>query len=220
MDNYIHMLPYDVIDNIIEDILDEHEKTIEKIENINRKIHRKIYGSFDVDKGLIINKTNDGYIISFGNIKYKYTSSNVTALLLLASYIKYNNKEYRILPYLFSSSYLLYKFDSRGIKKYIDHYGFLRPIKLVYYRNYTYGNSNIYITEKYNSVNGLDILRETAESIAITCFYNKNVIEYLKKIVKDTREYYDIFIENDIMMEDDIDYYLVCLKYNNNIGVD
>ena len=35
MDNYIHMLPYDVIDNIIEDILDEHEKTIEKIENIN-----------------------------------------------------------------------------------------------------------------------------------------------------------------------------------------
>ena len=144
----------------------------------------------------------------------------MTALLLLASYIKYNNKEYRILPYLFSSSYLLYKFDSRGIKKYIDNYGFLRPIKLVYYRNYTYGNSNIYITEKYNSVNGLDILRETAESIAITCFYNKNVIEYLKKIVKDTREYYDIFIENDIMMEDDIDYYLVCLNYNNNIGVD
>ena len=31
---------------------------------------------------------------------------------------------------------------------------------------------------------------------------------------------YDIFIENDIMMEDDIDYYLVCLNYNNNIGVD
>jgi hypothetical protein len=56
--------------------------------------------------------------------------------------------------------------------------------------------------------------------VAITRFYKKTVIEHLKKIVKDTRDYYDIFIENNIIMEDDIDYYLVCLNYNNNIGVD
>ena len=66
--NYIDILPCDIIEKIVEDTLDEHEKTIEKLENINRKIHRKIYGSFNTDKGLKINKTADGYLISFGNI--------------------------------------------------------------------------------------------------------------------------------------------------------
>ena len=110
--------------------------------------------------------------------------------------------------------------DKSGIIKCVDYYGFLGPIKLVYPRNYTYGNSNPYITETYNNLIGLDILRETAESVEITRFYNKTIIEHLKKIVKGTQEYYDIFIENHIIMEDDIDYYLVCLNYNNNIGVD
>ena len=72
MNNYIDMLPCDIIEKIIEDTLNEHEKTIEKIENINGKIHRKIYGSFDTDKGLKITKTTKGYLISFGNIKNKY----------------------------------------------------------------------------------------------------------------------------------------------------
>jgi len=141
----------------------------------------------------------------------------MAALLLSASY---KNIGYRTLPSLLSSSYLLYKLDKSGIKKCVDYYGFLRPIKLVYPRNYTYGNSNPYITETYNNLIGLDILRETAESVEITRFYNKTIIEHLKKIVKGTQEYYDIFIENHIIMEDDIDYYLVCLNYNNNIGVD
>jgi hypothetical protein len=215
--NYIDILPCDIIEKIVEDTLDEHEKTIEKLENINRKIHRKIYGSFNTDKGLKINKTADGYLISFGNIKNKYMDSSMAALLLSASY---KNIGYRTLPSLLSSSYLLYKLDKSGIKKCVDYYGFLRPIKLVYPRNYTYGNSNPYITETYNNLIGLDILRETAESVEITCFYNKTIIEHLKKIVKSTQEYYDIFIENHIIMEDDIDYYLVCLNYNNNIGVD
>lgn len=215
--NYIDILPCDIIEKIVEDTLDEHEKTIEKLENINRKIHRKIYGSFNTDKGLKINKTADGYLISFGNIKNKYMDSSMAALLLSASY---KNIGYRTLPSLFSSSYLLYKLDKSGIKKCVDYYGFLRPIKLVYPRNYTYGNSNPYITETYNNLIGLDILRETAESVEITRFYNKTIIEHLKKIVKGTQEYYDIFIENHIIMEDDIDYYLVCLNYNNNIGVD
>ena len=215
--NYIDILPCDIIEKIVEDTLDEHEKTIEKLENINRKIHRKIYGSFNTDKGLKINKTADGYLISFGNIKNKYMDSSMAALLLSASY---KNIGYRTLPSLLSSSYLLYKLDKSGIKKCVDYYGFLRPIKLVYHRNYTYGNSNPYITETYNNLIGLDILRETAESVEITRFYNKTIIEHLKKIVKGTQEYYDIFIENHIIMEDDIDYYLVCLNYNNNIGVD
>lgn len=215
--NYIDILPCDIIEKIVEDTLDEHEKTIEKLENINRKIHRKIYGSFNTDKGLKINKTVDGYLISFGNIKNKYMDSSMAALLLSASY---KNIGYRTLPSLLSSSYLLYKLDKSGIKKCVDYYGFLRPIKLVYPRNYTYGNSNPYITETYNNLIGLDILRETAESVEITRFYNKTIIEHLKKIVKGTQEYYDIFIENHIIMEDDIDYYLVCLNYNNNIGVD
>ena len=215
--NYIDILPCDIIEKIVEDTLDEHEKTIEKLENINRKIHRKIYGSFNTDKGLKINKTADGYLISFGNIKNKYMDSSMAALLLSASY---KNIGYRTLPSLLSSSYLLYKLDKSGIKKCVDYYGFLRPIKLVYPRNYTYGNSNPYITETYNNLIGLDILRETAESVEITCFYNKTIIEHLKKIVKGTQEYYDIFIESHIIMEDDIDYYLVCLNYNNNIGVD
>ena len=215
--NYIDILPCDIIEKIVEDTLDEHEKTIEKLENINRKIHRKIYGSFNTDKGLKINKTADGYLISFGNIKNKYMDSSMAALLLSASY---KNIGYRTLPSLLSSSYLLYKLDKSGIKKCVDYYGFLRPIKLVYPRNYTYGNSNPYITETYNNLIGLDILRETAESLEITRFYNKTIIEHLKKIVKGTQEYYDIFIENHIIMEDDIDYYLVCLNYNNNIGVD
>lgn len=215
--NYIDILPCDIIEKIVEDTLDEHEKTIEKLENINRKIHRKIYGSFNADKGLKINKTADGYLISFGNIKNKYMDRSMAALLLSASY---KNIGYRTLPSLLSSSYLLYKLDKSGIKKCVDYYGFLRPIKLVYPRNYTYGNSNPYITEIYNNLIGLDILRETAESVEITRFYNKTIIEHLKKIVKDTQEYYDIFIENHIIMEDDIDYYLVCLNYNNNIGVD
>jgi hypothetical protein len=215
--NYIDILPCDIIEKIVEDTLDEHEKTIEKLENINRKIHRKIYGSFNTDKGLKINKTADGYLISFGNIKNKYMDSSMAALLLSASY---KNIGYRTLPSLLSSSYLLYKLDKSGIKKCVDYYGFLRPIKLVYPRNYTYGNSNPYITETYNNLIGLDILRETAESVEITRFYNKTIIEHLKKIVKGTQEYYDIFIENHIIMEDDIDYYLVCLNYNNNIGVD
>ena len=215
--NYIDILPCDIIEKIVEDTLDEHEKTIEKLENINRKIHRKIYGSFNTDKGLKINKTADGYLISFGNIKNKYMDSSMAALLLSASY---KNIGYRTLPSLLSSSYLLYKLDKSGIKKCVDYYGFLRPIKLVYPRNYTYGNSNPYITETYNNLIGLDILRETAESVELTRFYNKTIIEHLKKIVKGTQEYYDIFIENHIIMEDDIDYYLVCLNYNNNIGVD
>ena len=215
--SYIDILPCDIIEKIVEDTLDEHEKTIEKLENINRKIHRKIYGSFNTDKGLKINKTADGYLISFGNIKNKYMDSSMAALLLSASY---KNIGYRTLPSLLSSSYLLYKLDKSGIKKCVDYYGFLRPIKLVYPRNYTYGNSNPYITETYNNLIGLDILRETAESVEITRFYNKTIIEHLKKIVKGTQEYYDIFIENHIIMEDDIDYYLVCLNYNNNIGVD
>ena len=215
--NYIDILPCDIIEKIVEDTLDEHEKTIEKLENINRKIHRKIYGSFNTDKGLKINKTADGYLISFGNIKNKYMDSSMAALLLSASY---KNIGYRTVPSLLSSSYLLYKLDKSGIKKCVDYYGFLRPIKLVYPRNYTYGNSNPYITETYNNLIGLDILRETAESVEITRFYNKTIIEHLKKIVKGTQEYYDIFIENHIIMEDDIDYYLVCLNYNNNIGVD
>ena len=215
--NYIDILPCDIIEKIVEDTLDEHEKTIEKLENINRKIHRKIYGSFNTDKGLKINKTADGYLISFGNIKNKYIDSSMAAFLLSASY---KNIGYRTLPSLLSSSYLLYKLDKSGIKKCVDYYGFLRPIKLVYPRNYTYGNSNPYITETYNNLIGLDILRETAESVEITRFYNKTIIEHLKKIVKGTQEYYDIFIENHIIMEDDIDYYLVCLNYNNNIGVD
>jgi len=215
--NYIDILPCDIIEKIVEDTLDEHEKNIEKLENINRKIHRKIYGSFNTDKGLKINKTADGYLISFGNIKNKYMDSSMAALLLSASY---KNIGYRTLPSLLSSSYLLYKLDKSGIKKCVDYYGFLRPIKLVYPRNYTYGNSNPYITETYNNLIGLDILRETAESVEITRFYNKTIIEHLKKIVKGTQEYYDIFIENHIIMEDDIDYYLVCLNYNNNIGVD
>jgi hypothetical protein len=215
--NYIDILPCDIIEKIVEDTLDEHEKTIEKLENINRKIHRKIYGSFNTDKGLKINKTADGYLISFGNIKNKYMDSSMAALLLSASY---KNIGYRTLPSLLSSSYLLYKLDKSGIIKCVDYYGFLGPIKLVYPRNYTYGNSNPYITETYNNLIGLDILRETAESVEITRFYNKTIIEHLKKIVKGTQEYYDIFIENHIIMEDDIDYYLVCLNYNNNIGVD
>ena len=215
--SYIDILPCDIIEKIVEDTLDEHEKTIEKLENINRKIHRKIYGSFNTDKGLKINKTAGGYLISFGNIKNKYMDCGMAALLLSASY---KNIGYRTLPSLLSSSYLLYKLDKSGIKKCVDYYGFLRPIKLVYPRNYTYGNSNPYITETYNNLIGLDILRETAESVEITRFYNKTIIEHLKKIVKGTQEYYDIFIENHIIMEDDIDYYLVCLNYNNNIGVD
>jgi hypothetical protein len=215
--NYIDILPCDIIEKIVEDTLDEHEKTIEKLENINRKIHRKIYGSFNTDKGLKINKTASGYLISFCNIKNKYIDSSMAALLLSASY---KNIGYRTLPSLLSSSYLLYKLDKSGIKKCVGYYGFLRPIKLVYPRNYTYGNSNPYITETYNNLIGLDILRETAESVEITRFYNKTIIEHLKKIVKGTQEYYDIFIENHIIMEDDIYYYLVCLNYNNNIGVD
>jgi hypothetical protein len=215
--NYIDTLPCDIIEKIVEDTLDEHEKTIEKLENINKKIHRKIYGYFNTDKGLKINKTAEGYIISFGNIKNKYMDSGMAALLLSASY---KNIGYRPLPSLLSSSYLLYKLDKSGIKKYVDYYGFLRPIKLVFSRNYTYGNSNPYISETYNNLIGLDVLRETAESVEITRFYNKTIIEHLKKIVKDTQDYYDIFIENNIIMEDDIDYYLVCLNYNNNIGVD
>lgn len=217
MNNYIDILPCDIIEKIIEDTLNEHEKTIEKIENINGKIHRKIYGSFDTDKGLKITKTTKGYLIYFGNIKNKYIDSSVSALLLSASY---KNRGYRTLPSLFSSSYLLYKLDNEGIKKYIDHYGFVRPIKLVFSRNYIYSYSYPYITETYNSLIGLDILRETAESAAITCVYKKTVIEYLKKIVKGTQEYYDIFIENNIAMEDNIDYYMVCLNYNNIIDVD
>ncbi len=215
--NYIDALPCDIIEKILEDTLNKHEKTIEKLENINEKIHRKIYGSFNTDKGLKINKTSNGYLISFGNIKNKYIDSSMAALLLSASY---KNIGYRTLPSLFSSSYILYKLDKSGIKKCVDYYGFLRPIKLVYPRNYTYGYSNPYITETYNNLIGLDILRETAESVEITRFYNKTIIEHLKKIVKGTQDYYDIFIENHIIMEDDIDYYLVCLNYNNNIGVD
>jgi hypothetical protein len=107
-----------------------------------------------------------------------------------------------------------------GIKKCVDYTSFLRPIKLAFSRNYTNSNSNVYISRIYRSLIGLDILRETAESVAITCYYNKTNIEYLKKISKNTGDHYDIFIENQIEMEDNIDYYLVCLDYNNNIGVD
>jgi hypothetical protein len=57
MGSYIDTLPSDIIEKIIEDTLDAHEKTIEKIENMTGIIKHKIQGSFDSYGGLNINKT-------------------------------------------------------------------------------------------------------------------------------------------------------------------
>lgn len=217
MSNYINSLPCDIIDKIIEDTLKAHEKTIEKIEEMNRIIKYKIQGDFDSSGGLNINKTQNGYIFSFGNIKNKYINIRISALLILASF---KNREYISLPCLLSPYCIYYTLvEVEGIKKNIDFVSFSRQIKLVFSKNYTNSDSSVYISRVYRNLIGLDILRETAESIAITCHYNKTNIEYLKKISKNTSNHHDIFIENDIEMEDNIDYYLVCLDYNNNIGI-
>jgi hypothetical protein len=217
MTSYIDTLPCDIIEKIIEDTLDAHEKTIEKIEKMTGIIKHKIQGSFDSDGGLNINKTPHGYFLSFGNIRNKYINLRISALLILASF---KNREYKPLPSLLSPYYIYYSLEEEGIKKYVDYTSFSRPIKLAFSRNYTNSNSNVYISQTYRNLIGLDILRETAESVAITCCYNKTNIEYLKKISKNSGDHYDIFIENEIEMEDNIDYYLVCLDYNNDIGVD
>lgn len=213
----INTLPCDIIEKIIGDIIDMHEKTIEKIEGMNRIIKYKIQGEFDSSGGLNINKTQHGYFLSFGNIRNKYINIRIPALLLLASF---KNREYISLPCLLSPYCIYYTLEEKeGIKKYIDFESFSRPIKLVFSKNYTNSDSSIYISGVYRNLIGLDILRETAESIAITRHYNKTYIEYLAKISINTNNHYDIFIENDIEMEDNIDYYLVCLDYNNNIGI-
>jgi hypothetical protein len=217
MGSYIDILPSDIIEKIIEDALDEHEKTIEKLEKMNRRSKYKIQGNFDSCDGLNISKITQGYFISFGNVRNKYVNLRISSLLILASF---KNREYKSLPSLLSPYYIYYSSKEEGIKKFVDYTSFLRPIKLAFSRNYTNSNSNVYISRTYRSLIGLDILRETAESLAITCCYNKTNIEYLKKISKNTGDHYDIFIENEIEMEDNIDYYLVCLDYNNNIGVD
>ena len=217
MGSYIDTLPCDIIEKIIEDTLDAHEKTIEKIEKKTRIIKYKIQGSFDSADGLNINKTPHGYFLSFGNIRNKYINLRISALLILASF---KNREYKPLPSLLSPYYIYYSLEEEGIKKYADYTSFSRPIKLAFSRNYTNSNSSVYISQTYRNLIGLDILRETAESVAITCCYNKTNIEYLKKISKNSGDHYDIFIENEIEMEDNIDYYLVCLDYNNDIGVD
>jgi hypothetical protein len=217
MGSYIDILPSDIIEKIIEDALDEHEKTIEKLEKMNRRSKYKIQGNFDSCDGLNISKSTQGYFISFGNVRNKYVNLRISSLLILASF---KNSEYKSLPSLLSPYYIYYSLKDEGIKKFVDYKSFSRPIKLAFSRNYTNSNSNVYISRTYRSLIGLDILRETAESLAITCCYNKTNIEYLKKISKNTGDHYDIFIENEIEMEDNIDYYLVCLDYNNNIGVD
>ena len=217
MGSYIDTLPCDIIEKIIEDTLDAHEKTIEKIEKKTRIIKYKIQGSFDSDGGLNINKTQHGYFLSFGNIRNKYINLRISALLILASF---KNRKYKPLPSLLSPYYIYYSLEEEGIKKYVDYTSFSRPIKLAFSRNYTNSNSSVYISQTYRNLIGLDILRETAESVAITCCYNKTNIEYLKKISKNSGDHYDIFIENEIEMEDNIDYYLVCLDYNNDIRVD
>jgi len=216
MTSYIDTLPSDIIEKIIEGTLDAHEKTINKIENMIRIIQYKIHGSFDSNRGLNIDKTQNGYFLSFGNIRNKFKNLRISALLILASF---KNGEYKPLPCLLSPYFIYYSLDETGIKKIVDYESFARPIKLVFSKNYTNSNSNVYISRTYRSLIGLDILRETAESVAITYCYNKTIIEYLKKISKNSGDYYDIFIENEIEMEDDIDYYLVCLDYNNNIGI-
>lgn len=216
-ESYIDMLPYDIIEKIIDDALDEHEKTIEKLEKMNRCIKYKIQGGFDDGEGLNISKTKQGYFMSFGNVRNKYVNLRISSLLISASF---KNREYIPLPFLLSPYYIYYSLKDEGIKKCVDYTSLSRPIKLAFSRNYTNSSSNVYISRIYRSLIGLDILRETAESVAITCYYNKTNIEYLKKISKNTGDHYDIFIENQIEMEDNIDYYLVCLDYNNNIGVD
>jgi len=85
MTSYIDTLPCDIIEKIIEDTLDAHEKTIEKIEKMTGIIKHKIQGSFDSDGGLNINKTPHGYFLSFGNIRNKYINLRISALLILAS---------------------------------------------------------------------------------------------------------------------------------------
>ena len=215
--SYMDILPYDIIEKIIEEALDSHEKTIKKIEQMNSIIEYKINGNFGVNQGLYINKTLHGHFISFGNIRNKYVNLKISALLILASF---KNRDYKSLPSLLSPYCIYYNLEEEGIKKYVDYTSFSRPIKLAFSRNYTNSNSNVYISKTYRNLIGLDILRETAESVAITCCYNKTNIEFLKKISKNTGDHYDIFVENDIEMEDNIDYYLVCLDYNNNIGID
>lgn len=217
MGSYIDTLPSDIIEKIIGDTLDAHEKTIEKIENMNSVIKHKIQGSFDYGEGLNISKTQHGHFLSFGNVRNKFINLRISALLILASF---KNSEYKPLPSLLSPYCIYYSLKDEGIKKLADYTSFSRPIKLAFSRNYTNSSSNVYISRTYRNLIGLDILRETAESVAITCFYNKTNIEYLKQISKNTGDHYDIFIENEIEMEDNIDYYLVCLDYNNNIGVD
>lgn len=216
MTSYIDTLPGDIIEKIIEDTLETHEKTINKIENMTITIKYKIQGSFDSNRGLNIDKTHNGYFLSFGNIRNKYKNLRISALLILASF---KNRDYKPLPCLLSPYCIYYSLNEKEIKKLVDYESFARPIKLVFSRNYTNSNSTVYISRTYRNLIGLDILRETAESVAITCCYNKTIIEYLKKISKNSGDHYDIFIENEIEMDDDIDYYLVCLDYNNNIGI-
>jgi len=159
MTSYIDTLPSDIIEKIIEDTLDAHEKTIEKIEKMTGIIKHKIQGSFDNNSGLNINKTQHGYFLSFGNIRNKYINLRISALLILASF---KNREYKPLPSLLSPYYIYYSLEEEGIKKYVDYTSFSRPIKLAFSRNYTNSNSNVYISQTYRNLIGLDILRETA----------------------------------------------------------